>query len=131
MGEVAILNVSAGDTKLTFDPNNPAETERASKTVKDMLRRGYAILIEAGKDKKTGEPLYRRAHDFDPETNEYIIAGAPADEPEEQNGDTTAGNGDAGPDKPAARGRRGGRKSTTRVPAEGTKAVAVARTAGG
>lgn len=40
MGSVAILNVSAGDTKLTFDKSNPSETIRAARIVKDMLRRG-------------------------------------------------------------------------------------------
>mgnify|MGYP002142381953 CR=1 FL=1 len=45
VGTVAILNVSAGDTKLTFDPKMPAEVARAAKVVKDMLRRGFALLV--------------------------------------------------------------------------------------
>lgn len=66
VGTVAILNVSAGDTKLTFDPKMPAEVARAAKVVKDMLRRGFALLVEVGHDDKG--PLYRRVHDFDADT---------------------------------------------------------------
>jgi len=49
MGEVAILSVGEGDTKLTFDKNNPAETIRAARIVGDMLRRGpriYTIRLD-------------------------------------------------------------------------------------
>lgn len=118
MGQIGILNVGAGDTKLSFDPKNKAETERAAKIVKDMIRRGFAILIEVGKDERG--PLYRRAHDFDEQTHEYIIAGMP-DEQEEMSVKKPTG---------AQRGRR---KGTTqqRVPANKTNAVAVARVAGG
>ena len=73
MGEVAILNVGAGDTKLSFDPSNPTEARRAAKIVKDMIRRGFAVLIEVGSDERG--PLYRRAHDFDEATAEYIRVG--------------------------------------------------------
>lgn len=118
MGEVAILNVGAGDTKLSFDPKKPDEVKRASAIVSDMLRRGFALLIEVGKDDKG--PLYRRALDFDATTAEYIIAGAP-DSLETPNVKKPAS-------PPKARGQR---KGTTRVPAAGTSAVAVARTAGG
>ena len=51
MGQIGILNVGAGDTKLTFDKNNPAECIRSARIVTDMLRRGYALLIEVT-DKK-------------------------------------------------------------------------------
>ncbi len=75
VGTVAILNVSAGDTKLTFDPKMPAEVARAAKVVKDMLRRGFALLVEVGHDDKG--PLYRRVHDFDEATTEYNTAATP------------------------------------------------------
>lgn len=45
-GSVGILNVGAGDTKLIFDKNSPADCIRAARIVKDMLRRGYALLVE-------------------------------------------------------------------------------------
>ena len=73
-GEVAILNVGAGDTKLSFDPKDPAEAARASRIVKDMIRRGFVLLIEVGRNDKG--PIYQRAHDFDEATAEYIVAGS-------------------------------------------------------
>lgn len=120
-GQVGILNVGAGDTKLSFDPSNPGEVERAGRIVKDMLRRGFAILIEVGSDDK-GRPLYRRASDFDETTAEYIIAGAP-EETEELSVEEPAST----PRKAAPRGKT----SPRRVPAASTNAVSVARTAGG
>jgi hypothetical protein len=44
---VGILNVGTGDTKLVFDKDDPAECIRAARIVADMLRRGYALLVEA------------------------------------------------------------------------------------
>jgi hypothetical protein len=116
-GEIGILNVGAGDTKLSFDPKKPDEVKRASAIVADMLKRGFALLIEVGKDDKG--PLYRRALGFDAETAEYIIAGAPADlEVPNVKG-------------PAAPPRSRRKAAPTRVPATRTNAIAVARTAGG
>lgn len=71
MGELGILNVGAGDVKVTFDKNNPAEVIRGSRIVKDMLRRGYALLVEVDRD---GQKRFERAIDFDENTAEYIIA---------------------------------------------------------
>lgn len=72
-GTVGILNVGAGDTKLSFDPSNPAERIRAARIVKDMIRRGYSLLVEVGKE-ADGRPKYTRALDFKEDTCEYIIA---------------------------------------------------------
>lgn len=119
-GSVGILNVGAGDTKLSFDPDNPQERERAAKIVAEMLRKGYALLIQVGT--KDGEPLYQRAKSFDPKTCEYIISGGP---------DETV---DIGAEAPGKRGKHklGARKSRVRrVKAESTRAVSVGRTAGG
>lgn len=116
MGEVGILNVAAGDTKLVFDNKDPKETARAARIVKDMLRRGFALFIEVGRDEKG--PIYRRAHDFDETTTEYIVAGSPGDVEETHD------------EKPAST-PRSRRERKTRVPAQSTNAVAVARTAGG
>lgn len=119
MGTVGILNVGAGDTKLTFDNSNPDETAKAARIVKDMLRRGFALLIEVGSDDKG--PLYRRAHDFDENTHEYIIAGTVSDQ-----------EGNHHDEKPAGAPRKGRpRKAASRIPAARATAVAVARTAGG
>lgn len=118
-GEVAILNVGAGDTKLSFDPFNPTETARAARIVKDMIRRGFVLLIEVGRNEKG--PLYQRAHDFDEATHEYIIAGS-ADDNEEVPHDKEQAS-------PARKGRKGA--PLRRVPAAASSAVTVARTAGG
>lgn len=116
-GTVGILNVGAGDTKLSFDPKNPVERARAAKIVEDMLRRGYALLVQVGKRK--GEPLYQRATAFDPKTCEYIVAGGPDDE-------VDIGREEAVPAK-----RTVGRPRKVRIAAEKTRAVSVGRTAGG
>lgn len=112
-GYVGILNVGAGDTKLTFDPERPDDRERAAQVVTDMLRRGYAIFVEVGT--QDGKLLYQRAETFDPETCEYIIVGTPhADE------STTE-----------KKERRASGAPRQRVKAETTRATAVARSAGG
>ena len=58
-----------------FGTKMPAEVARAAKVVKDMLRRGFALLVEVGHDDKG--PLYRRVHDFDEATTEYNTAATP------------------------------------------------------
>ena len=108
--ELSILNVGAGDTKLTFDKSNPEERKRAATIVTDMITRGFAIMVQVGE--KDGQPLYQRAHDFDPETCEYIIFGT-----------VDSALLGAAPKKQKLK--------AVRVPAEGTKAVSVARSAGG
>ena len=113
IGELAILNVGHGDTKLTFDKKKPEEVKRACKVVANLLKRGFAILVEVGK--KNGEPLYQRAKAFDPKTCEYIIVGAPDD----------------AEIKAPSSARTKGRRASRRVPAGSTRAVAVARSAGG
>ncbi len=125
IGELAILTVGDGDTKLTFDPEKPDEMARASAVVKDMIRRGFAILIQVGE--QDGEPIYRRAHDFDEKTAEYIIAGAP---------DNLEIDDVKEPPSPPQKSRAAktparARSSQTRIPASGAKATAIARTAGG
>lgn len=125
IGELSILNVGDGDTKLTFDPEKPDEAKRAAGILKDMMRRGFVILIQVGE--QDGEAIYRRAHDFDENTHEYIIAGTPAE--------MEIGNVKE-PSSLPEKGRKAkvparARSSQTRIPAQGTRATAVARTAGG
>lgn len=131
-GEVGILSVGAGDTKLSFDKSNPAERIRAARIVKDMLRRGYALLVEV--DDGKGGKVFRRAKDFDEDVCEYIIADfdpveaaehdAQESESAEVEGKSKATEVSQGP-PPAKRAR------TKRVDAESTRSVAVARTSGG
>jgi hypothetical protein len=134
MSELSILNVGTGDTKISFDPEaSDAEISKASIMVKDMIRRGYAVLVEVGKDDKG--PIYRRALDFDMSTTEYIVAGLPPElvEEQEEKPDATAKRNR----KPDSRGRVAGhgprsrKPVTSRVSARKSKSVAVPRTAGG
>lgn len=113
---LSILNVSEGDTKLSFDPNKPIERERAARIVTDMLKRGYAILIHTGGPH--GKPV--RATGFDPNTCEYLIEGLSAHEEDEI---ARIMSGDSKGKK--KRGR------PARVPAATASAIAVARTARG
>lgn len=129
-GTIGILNVGAGDTKLTFDKANPAERERAAKIVAEMIQRGYSILVQVGVQKHDGreEPIFRRAHGFDAETCEYIIAAGPDEEIAV--GDLLKA------EAPAEEKRRPGapRKNKgdrVRIPADRTRAVSVGRSAGG
>lgn len=136
-GVMHVLNVGDGDTKLSFDPKNPAERIRAARIVRDMLRRGYALLIEVDRD---GEKRLERALEFREDVCEYVIAdfdpvaAADADAEEEHHaqkqGQVGAGSAPAGdpPPQPKRRGRPPGRVA---VKAERTRAVAVAPTAGG
>lgn len=133
-GTVGVLSVGAGDTKLSFDPGNPVERIRAARIVRDMLRRGYALLVEVERDGKT---VFTRALDFDESVCEYVIAdfdpvaAAAADEQDD-------GDNEHGQDEPRSAQADGAQPAPkTRgvvkrnVKAEATRAVAVARTAGG
>ena len=128
IGEIGILSVGAGDTKLSFNSKNPAEAIRAKRIVTDMLRRGYALLVEI--DDGKGGKHYARATAFDENTCEYIIADFDPTASEEHPGDVQAKPAAA----PRAEGRPAGKKKgrpVTRIPAARAKAVAVGRTAGG
>lgn len=138
-GEVGILNVGAGDIKVSFDKNNPVERVRAARIVKDMLRRGYALLIEV--EQPDGTSAYQRALDFREDTCEYIIADydplhvvlPTQDEIEhEKLGDApTAASGPAtGPETEAAPRTRKGRQRKA-VDAGSVRSVAVSRSSGG
>ena len=121
-GQLGILNVGAGDTKVSFDPSKPAEVERACAVVMDMIRRGYAIMVQVGE--RDGKPLYMRADSFDPSTAEYLIVGLPEanNQPEALRDD-----GKTQEAEEAATPRRRGR----RISAHSTHGVAVAPISGG
>ena len=137
-GELGILNVGAGDTKISFDRKNPAELLRAKRIVTDMLKRGYALLIEV--DGKDGKKETKRVKRFDPETCEYIIADFDsevaaehdkAEQAREEGGKEAIAGAEAPAAKTTARPRGRPRLTERRVPAEKTRGVAVARSSGG
>ncbi len=121
-GTVQILNVGEGDLTLSFDKKNPEEVERARKIIEDMLKRGYALLVQVGT--KKGIPVYQRATGFDPKTCEYIVASSAEES-------VDIGKEIEGMRTTASSGKPSKRKTKTRVPADKTRAVSVARTAGG
>jgi hypothetical protein len=132
-GAVGILNVGAGDTKLSFDKNNPAERIRAARVVKDMLRRGYALLVEV--DTPSGKK-FTRALDFDEAVCEYIIADFdPIIAAKHDSEEVPSGKQDEAETSDSraieARAQPTRRVIKKRIPAESAKSVAVARTAGG
>ena len=131
IGTVAILNVGAGDTKLSFDKSNPQERERAKRIVVDLLKRGYALLVQVGM--KSGEPIYQRVRAFDPKRCEYVVAGGPDEAIDigKDHGKATKHEAPAADAAASVGPRRRGRPPGRRVQAEGTRAVAVARSAGG
>jgi len=132
MGSVGILNVGAGDIRLSFDKSNPAEVIRSSRIVKDMLRRGYALLVEVERD---GQKAFERAHDFDENTAEYIIVDFDQDLARAKDAgeirEPRLIHGTSETEAPAngRKGKTGGKRS--RVDASETRAVAVGRSAGG
>lgn len=119
-GEVGILNVGAGDDKLVFDRNDPKSMIRGARIVRDMIRRGYALLVEVP-SKDGGEPTYQRAYDFSEDTCEYIIADLDPDVSEKTTDEPNPA--------PTPRGR--GTTRTKKVHAADTRVVSVSRTAGG
>ena len=133
-GQVGILNVGAGNIRLSFDPNNPAERIRSARIVTDMLRRGYALLVET--TDANGEKVFTRAREFREDTCEYIIADFDPIVAAEVDGEDDAkvkqeaaapGGSEVSEAKPKP--RKGGRVKA--VDAGDTRAVAVARSAGG
>jgi len=70
-GVLEILNVQGGDVKITFDKDDAQDNIRARRIVTDMLRRGYALVVEVERD---GVKKYERIKSFDEKAGEYIIA---------------------------------------------------------
>lgn len=66
-GNLEILNVQGGDVKINFDTTDCAEAIRAKRVITDMLRRGYALLVEV-------DGKFQRILEFDEKHGEYIVA---------------------------------------------------------
>lgn len=65
-GSLCILNITAGDIKISFNKDNPEELTRARDMIEDMLKRGYSILVQWGDG-------WRRAKKFIPTRDAYVI----------------------------------------------------------
>lgn len=131
MSGLAILSVGAGDIRLTFDRDNPAECIRSARMLTDMIRRGYAILVEI---ERNGEKAYERVREFREDICSYIIAdfdpviAAAADKAE----DTSHEETEEASTQPALKaGAPRGKRGTRAIHASEAPAVAVHRSAGG
>lgn len=113
MGEVAVLNVGAGDIKVTFNHLDEAEAQKAIRMLNDMQQRGYAILVE------TAEGEYARATSIDASRGRYIVS-LPDTAPLP-----------AGAEEEPHKKRRPGRPRKVSIPIQNTRSVGVARSAGG
>lgn len=138
-GRIDILNVQGGDMRITFDNANPIELIRAKRIIMDMLRRGYALVVEVERD---GEKKYERVQAFDETRGEYIIADLESHNVEYPT--TISPSPDLGENpsplppskedlckcgRPAK--HRGACRKTARLPMSETKATAIGRSAGG
>lgn len=133
MIELDVLNTGTGHLRLTFNPGEPAEVEKAKTTINLLLRRGFALFVQEGT--KT-----RRVRGFDPERGSYYVDDVP-EEAEQAKAEADATPGGLGAvaaadrcacGKPARhRGRCKGRAGRRSLPAATHRATAVGRTAGG
>jgi hypothetical protein len=103
-GMLSVLNTGEGDIEVTFSDENEVDVERALKMLKDMQKRGYAIMV------KHDDGTYARAESIDEQTRCYVIR-------------------EADPETTAATGKRATKKK--RVPIRKARAVGIGRTAGG
>jgi hypothetical protein len=100
-GELAILSVGRGDLKITFRPDATQEEKDQARELVEKLMREGYSILV-----QQADGSYVRASGFDAETTSYIV-----------------GNREAPAKKKRGRPRK--------VAADGAKAVAVARSAGG
>ena len=142
-GSVGILNVAGGDLRLSFDPKNPAEAIRSGRVVKDMIRRGYALLVEVDRN---GVKAFERALDFREDIGEYIIADFAPEPAYKETArvselltnkylEEATPNGESSeetePTKDTAKEVKQAKRGRKSLPAYSTRAVAVSRSAGG
>lgn len=105
-GAIDILNTGFGHIEIRFDDKDVIEAARASRIIKDMMRRGYVLFIHGADDKLT------RVEKFDETKGVYVIADSAEIAPEQP--------------PPAKRSYR-----TREVPISAAKVTAVGRSAGG
>ena len=110
-GELTIPNVGLGDIRITFNDQSPDEVDKAIKMLTDMQKRGYAILVQLE------DGTYARAESIDASRKVYII-GDYSPSPTVETTD-------------AAEVPKRGRRPKRELPIASTKAVGVARSAGG
>lgn len=115
-GSLSILNVGAGDIHITFETGDPDEVRNAVSMLLDMQKRGYAILVAMP------DGTYARAQSIDGQRGDYIVR---------TNNDTSEPGPGSLPGDDQPKKRSGRRSRDVRLPVTGTRAVGVARSAGG
>lgn len=123
--ELEVLNTGSGHLRITFDPGDREEVEKARKTVELMLLRGFALFVD------TGDGKLKRVKGFNANTGSYVVDAVPdkIDEAEAAADARSLASKDCWCGRP--NGHRGRHAKTKEVPAKATKTVAVGRTAGG
>lgn len=123
-GELSVLNVGAGDINITFNNADADEVGRARQVISDMQKAGYAIMVQMP------DKSYQRIADFDPARNAYVVVVPQVE---------AAPLVEAVPDAevlPKRRGRKKGQRKGVgfdhvALPVQQTRAVGIARSAGG
>lgn len=69
MGVLAVLDRSAGDTKIDWDPNSPDEIEQAQATFDSLLGKGY-LAYRTDEMGKKGEQVKK----FDPAAKRIVLS---------------------------------------------------------
>lgn len=114
-GNLSVLNVGAGDIRVTFNNTDRGEIKKAVGMLTDMMARGYAVLVELP------DGSYTRVTEVDASRGRYVIT-LPDDVQDPPDAEVV---------KPR-RGRPKGKKGRTiSVPVRTSRAVGVARSAGG
>jgi hypothetical protein len=134
-GMLDVLSIGKGDLKLSFDPENSDDTEKAKAVIEEMLRKGYSIFVETD----VGPARVQR---FSAERMAYIITelapgnvlpSGPAPSPALAPGDVIVDAEVLEDVEGPQEGSIPNPKKTVEkeVPVAGSRATAVGRTAGG
>lgn len=130
IGSLAVLNVGAGDICVTFNQEDTGEAAKAIRMLRDMQARGYAILV------RMPDNSYVRAHEIDASSGRYVVVVPESSEVPADAVPVTCACGCGATVTAGKKWKIGhhARKPGTRkvsVPVRTSRAVSVARSAGG
>ena len=131
LGSLDILSCGHGHLKLTFNSDDPVDTDKARRAVLKLMRQGCVIFIEQENDE--GKLTMVRVHDFDAKTDCYIVSDVPSETGEHPT-ETTTETATDGKEKPKATKKTTkaqAKKATKKVKASKTKATVVPMRSGG
>lgn len=133
-GNLCVLNVGAGDIRVTFNHADTGESAKALRMLTDMMSRGYAVLVELP------DGSYTRVQQVDATRGRYVITLPEDVAPPADAVPATCACGCGKSIRPgttwhrghATRGKTSARKGRKySVPVQTSRAVGVARSAGG